>query len=264
VFARDWFSGRHLQMEIRGTQALVTGGGSGIGRAIVVALARAGARRVHIVDVDREGAGISAELARAEGAEAFVHFVDVADTGALTALFDALSDHPLDIVCNNAGIMSGQSAFPDTDISRIAKVIAVNYAAVVMGTKLASLNMRAHGLRGAIVNTASRTAITPGRGDPVYAGSKAAVLQFTRSCAGLNESHGIRVNAVCPAITQTAIIAKTGGDKPADWMISRLKGVKVLPPEAIAAAVLELVTDDSRAADFVIVDNEVDARVTAL
>jgi NAD(P)-dependent dehydrogenase (short-subunit alcohol dehydrogenase family) len=85
---------------------------------------------------------------------------------------------------------------------------------------------------------------------------------FSRSCGLLGEMANIRVNAVCPGVTNTPILAKTGSDRVADWLEPLLKQIEVLEPEDIARVVIGLV-DDSKSGEFVVVQNDVvgDSRV---
>jgi NAD(P)-dependent dehydrogenase (short-subunit alcohol dehydrogenase family) len=106
-----------------------------------------------------------------------------------------------------------------------------------------------------VVNTSSTTALRPLPFDAVYSATKAGILHFTRSCASLAESHGVRVNAVCPGPTDTPILAKTGdGIRQADWLTAALKGRPMASAEDVAAAVIALIADDTKAGDYVVVE----------
>lgn len=244
-------------MDITGKVAVVTGGAAGIGRATVVALARKGVASVAIADLDEIGGAETAALARLEGADARFHLVDVTDPAMLSMLF-AQAQHDfglIDIVFNNAGVVSGEPAWPETSLARLKQVIDVNLSGVVFGTRLAIEAMRGDG--GVIINTSSIAAFHHLNEDPVYTATKAGVLAFTEACRGLADSMGIRVNTVCPGITATPLLEKTGnGLEPAPWLEKFLSRVEVLPAALIASAVIDLIEDETKAGEFVVVANK--------
>lgn len=243
-------------MNINGKVALVTGAGSGIGRATALMLADAGAARVIAADINEDSALETARQIAGRGAEGVAQQVDVADLGSLQRLFAAAeAAGGLDILLNNAGIVTGSPQFPDTSVQRIAQLVAINLTAVMVGTKLAFGMMRRRGTPGVIVNTASRAAFNPSVEDPAYCASKAGVLMFTQSCREMKQRFGIRVNTVCPAITDTAMLSATGGSAAAQWMENRMRGVRVLTPEDIGRAVLALIEDEEKSGDYILVDN---------
>lgn len=243
-------------MDIVGTTALVTGAGSGIGQALARLLAEAGSKRIIIVDIAEDRLLETAAQITAAGGEAVIRPVDLTESRALAALFADPVAQDLDIVCNNAGIVSGEPGFPDTSIEKIETLVALNFTAVALGTQYAVKIMQSHGRGGAVINTSSITALTPSLRNPVYAGTKAGVVMLTRSLAALKDSDNIRVNAICPAIVGTRLTYLTGADGAADWMLKAMESVKVLPPEVPALAALELIRDDTRSGEAVVFDNE--------
>jgi 3-oxoacyl-[acyl-carrier protein] reductase len=243
-------------LNISGKGALISGAAAGIGRATAIALARKGAARIVLVDIDRNGLEETARLVSAAGAVASVSVVDVTDGPALEALFEAsFADGAIDIVFNNAGILSGPPAFPDTPLARIRQVVAINFTAVIEATWHAIRLMKAAGEGGVIINTSSTGGLSPYLADAPYAATKAGVLMYSRSCGPLKDSDGIRVNAVCPGVTNTPILAKTGGDKVADWLEPMLEQIEILEPEDIADAVVGLIDDDQASGEYVVVQN---------
>ncbi len=242
-------------MEIRDRVAVVTGCATGIGRATAVGLARAGARAV--VLADRKDVGDTAEAVVHAGAEALSVPTDVSDLGSLRDLFarTEAAFGRLDILHNNAGMGEGADIWPAVPSERCAAIVAVNLTGVILGTQLALEPMKRSG-GGVVVNTSSGGAFVPLPPQAVYAATKAGVVHFTRSCAPLHESHGVRVNCVCPGLVDTPMILETGGGAIADWLKPVYDGVTLLRPEEIADAVLALVRDDEKIAEVVLVENQ--------
>ena len=242
-------------MDLSGKVAVVTGAASGIGRATAVALAEAGARAV--VLADRQDASAAAAETKAAGAEALALEADVSDIECWREIFARVEKDfgRLDVLHNNAGMGEGGAAWPDVAPERCAAIVSVNLAGVVLGTRLALAPMQRSG-GGVVVQTASGAAHAPLPFQAVYAGTKAGVVHFTRSCAPLYESHGVRVCCVCPGIVDTPMILETGDGEIADWLRPIWDSVQALEPRAIADAVLELVRDDSQVGAVVDVGNE--------
>jgi NAD(P)-dependent dehydrogenase (short-subunit alcohol dehydrogenase family) len=243
-------------MEILGKLAIVTGGSGGIGRATALAFAAKGAEAVVIADVDAPGGHDTAGLVQDSGTEAHYYPIDVTDVAQLAHFFAEVEHRygPPDIVHNNAGIVSGYPAWPDTSLARLKQVIDINLTGVVLGTRLAVEHMRGRG--GSIVNTGSVAAWESMPEDPVYSATKAGVLQFTRSCRRLARTLGVRINTVCPGVADTPILPKTGdGTTPAAWMRPVLDQVELIRPEQVAAAVVDLVEDDSKAGEYIVLEN---------
>ena len=239
-------------MDIEGKSALVTGGGSGIGRAISLALGNAGASVV-VADVDQNGGKETVHQIEDAGGSAIFLKGDVSSPDGVRLMFEAAGS--LDIVCNNAGIMTGDTpGWPDVSLEKIHLVLSTNSAGVMMGTREAIAVFGDQG--GVIVNTASVAGLAPMPFDPIYAASKAAVINFTQSCAQLYEWKNIRVNAVLPGMVDTPIIAKTGdGVQPAAWLAPAIAATTPLQPEVIADAVLNFITDESKVGEVEVVAN---------
>lgn len=225
--------------------AVVTGAGSGIGRASAVALAAAGAG-VAVADIDERGCHETVDVITGQGGRAVAILTDVRDVRSVEQLFAETAQHfgGVDIVHNNAGIVSGDPPWPHTPPERILDVVLVNLGGVLLGTRVACDHLRRRG-GGAVVNTASIAARVPFPDDAVYAATKAGVAWFTESCAALRDRENIRVNAVLPGMVDTPIIGKTGdGTRPAQWLSNVLQIAPMIKPEEVAEAVLELVRDD--------------------
>jgi NAD(P)-dependent dehydrogenase (short-subunit alcohol dehydrogenase family) len=184
--------------------AIVTGGASGLGRAMVERFVEEGARVV-IADVNVEGgAALAAEL----GPATAFHATDVADADQIQAVVDTALERfgGLHIMCNNAGVGGTPKRFLDDDLSDFDRVMAVNIFGVLVGAQRAARHMAEHG-GGVIVNTTSIGGINAGGGVMAYRASKAAVIHVTRSLAIELAPHNIRVNCIAPAHIPTAINA---------------------------------------------------------
>jgi len=234
-------------MDIGGTVSVVTGGSSGIGRAMALALAKEGARAVVIGDLDESGGRETAELVRQAGSRSsFVH-TDVTAAGEIERLLDEAQTQfsRLDILCNNAGIgeTPGGLFDEDGDPEAFARVVQINLTAVIRGTRLGVLRMRELGRGGVIVNTASMGGLRPMPTSPVYAATKAGVVNFSRSLGYLLEEANVRVNAICPSFVDTPLVWRAGPERVA--MMSANLGL--LQPELIADGMIQLVHDDTRA-----------------
>ncbi len=235
-------------MELEGKVAVVTGAGSGIGRATAVAFARAGTTVV-AADIDEATAAETVGLVHDAGGQASAVRTDVTEPRSLEAMFATgeAAHGGVDIVFNNAGLVCGEPLWPDITPETLLRVMAVNLGGVVVGTRLAIPVLRRRG-GGAIVNTASMAALFPLTADPIYSATKAGVAMFTRACAPLAEE-GIRVNAVLPGLVDTPLLPKSGdGERWADWARAAEAVMGLLSPDDIAAAVLELVRDDNAVA----------------
>jgi NAD(P)-dependent dehydrogenase (short-subunit alcohol dehydrogenase family) len=243
-------------MDIAGRVALVTGAGTGIGRATAVALAQAGAAVV-VADIHLAGAQATVDAIIAAGGRASAVRADVSNPDDVRAMF-AAAEHTfggVDIVHNNAGLICGEPVWPDAPLEKIMAVIGVNLGGVAMGTQEGIRALRRRG-GGVIVNTASVAALAPMPNDPVYSATKAGVVRITESCAGF-AAEGIRVNAVLPGMVDTDMTHKHTGDgtRPARWLEPIIAATPLLSADDIAAAVLELIRDDGAVAVSKVVSN---------
>ncbi|WP_406837972.1 SDR family oxidoreductase [Streptomyces sp. AHU1] len=244
-------SGRYAD-RFGGQLVLVTGAGSGIGRATALAFAEAGARVV-AVDRDAQGAARTAETARLVGSPAaWAETADVGDERAMEELAAkvAAAYGVVDVLVNNAGIGLAGSFF-DTTAEEWRKVLDVNLWGVIHGCRLFGGQMAERGQGGHIVNIASAAAYQPSRALPAYSTSKAAVLMLSECLRAELAGRDIGVSAVCPGFVDTGITstARFAGTDAAEEerrrkKSARLYGLRGYPPEKVADAILRAVVRD--------------------
>ena len=187
--------------------ALITGGSSGIGRAVALAWAREGAKVV-VSDVDRGGGGETVEQVRAAGGEAIFIAADVSKPEDCEALARGAVEKfgRLDIACNNAGIGGPQAPTADYPLDGWAQVIGINLSGVFYGMKYQLPAMLKNG-GGAIVNMASILGAVGFAGAPAYTAAKHGVVGLTQAAALEYSAQGVRINAVGPGFIHTPMIS---------------------------------------------------------
>jgi NAD(P)-dependent dehydrogenase (short-subunit alcohol dehydrogenase family) len=227
--------------------ACVTGAASGIGQATAVALADAGARGVVVTDVRPGSLGETVARVEDAGAEAVGLEADAGRVEDWQRCIEAVDARfgRLDILHANAGMGEGEAGWPGVAPERALAIVDVNLGGVVLGTRMA-LPLMQRGGGGVVVATSSGAGLAPLPYQAVYAATKAGVIHFVKSCAPLAESHGVRVNCVCPGLTDTPMMYEPGGGEIADWIQPVVDAMPLLRPEDIARAVLEIVRDDAQ------------------
>ena len=245
-------------MDINGKSAVVTGSAGGIGRATAVMLANRGVAEIALVDVNEAGLAETARLVEAAGARASAHKLDLSDIAATEAWFGAHGD--VDILHNNAGVVSGLPQFPDVDAARIRWIIDINVTSLVTATQIAVQAMKRRG-GGVIINTVSTVALGTGFYDAMYATTKAAVMMFTRCCAPLKAECNVRVVGMLPGLVDTPILDTTGAGGKSEWMKTVLANNEACRPEDIAAGVAMLIEDDSLAGGDWVAVRRLDGKV---
>jgi NAD(P)-dependent dehydrogenase (short-subunit alcohol dehydrogenase family) len=225
-------------MEIKGKTALITGGASGIGYTTAEMLAARGANLM-LVDLNQKLGDEAVKSMEAKGGRAAFVRADVQDEDQMKNAFDQTVARfgRLDILFNNAGIF--EPGFTKIPVQQWKRVLDVDLFGVALGCYLAFPLMREHG--GVIVNTASMAGLYPIPGDPIYPAAKAGVVHLTHSLGVYWTKWRIRVNCVCPGVTDTPL-SRTSRDAPPRNM---------MPPQAIADAVLKFIEDDSLAGQVV-------------
>lgn len=227
--------------------ALVTGAAAGIGRSTALAFAEQGAAVV-VADIDTSGTEAVAEEIRAAGGRAVAVRCDVTrddEVKAMVAL--ALSEYGrLDFAFNNAGIEIEHSKLADGDESEFDKIMDVNVKGVWRCMKHEIPAMLEQG-EGAIVNTASIAGLGAAPKMSIYSASKHAVIGLTKSAAVEYAKKGIRVNAVCPAVIDTAMFRRAAETDPrkAEYAAAMHPVGRLGKPEEIAGAVLYLCSPEA-------------------
>jgi len=233
---------------VSGKVALITGGGSGIGRATAIAFAREGAK-VSIADYNRTGGEETVRMIKSAGGEASFIEANVAIAKQVEAMVARTVETygRLDCAFNNAGIegeMGGNLA--ECSEENWGRIIAINLTGVFLCMKYEIPQMLKNG-GGSIVNTASAAGLIGLPGGTAYVASKHGVAGLTKSAALEYAKSGIRINAVCPGFIRTAMTERVmdRGTISEDAMISAEPIGRIGKPEEIANVVLFLCSDDA-------------------
>lgn len=236
-------------MRLKGKVALITGAGSGIGRASAIRFAQEGARVV-VVDWKPEGGHETVARIRAQGGEAIFVQADVSrDEDARRMVQMAVQTYGgLHVLMNNAAIQVF-GTIPETSEADWHRVMDVNLKGVYLGCKYAIPQMIAQG-GGSIINMSSALGLVGDPDLPAYGATKGGILAMTRSMAQAHGRQGIRVNAICPGDVETPIVVEYFEHQPdpaearrrvaAEYALGR-----IAQPEEIANVALFLASDES-------------------
>lgn len=231
-----------------GKTVLITGGGTGMGKAAALRFGREGA---NVVVAGRRAAELDAVAGEIdkEGGRALAVPTDVTDANAVRALVEqtVATFGALDLAWNNAGLLRGFKPLVDVDWEDFDAVVATNFRGVATCLKYELKAMLDAGIAGAIVNTSSWTAhgALPGIGG--YAASKGAIDALMRTVALEVGAHNIRINNVSPGVIATPMAAEALGDDNAKRpFLLHTPLQRIGQPEDIADAVLWLLSDDAR------------------
>ncbi|HCG41077.1 MAG TPA: short chain dehydrogenase [Pseudomonas sp.] len=234
-----------MSIKFSGQVALVTGGGAGIGRATALAFAAEGIR-VMVSDIAVDKAEETVELIRHSGGEATFQRTDVTRSDEVAGLMSATTQRygRLDYAFNNAGILIENGRLADGSESQFDAIMSVNVKGVWLCMKHQLPLMVAQG-GGVIVNTASVTGLVGAPTTSLYSASKHAVIGLTKSAAIEYAKKNIRINAVCPSVTDTEMFQRTlaANPKAADFVAQIHPVGRIGKPEEVAAAVLYLCCD---------------------
>lgn len=230
---------------VEGKVALVTGGGSGIGRESALLFAAEGAR-VFVADLDAAKARSTAdEIARSGGRAAHAR-VDVSDEAQVVGMLSHCVEEfgALDCALNNAGVGGPSGPLDEVELAAWNHTLAVNLTGVFLCMKHEIPRMRERG-SGAIVNMASGAGLIGTPGLSPYCASKHAVLGITKTAALENARAGIRINAICPGSIDTPMLqgAMALGDGVAAMIRASMPIGRLGTPREIAEAVVWLCSD---------------------
>lgn len=230
-----------------GKTAVVTGAGSGIGRATAEALAEQGAT-VAVTDVDPQSAGETARIINDRGLEARAFTLDVSDPDKIAKAAQQIRESvgvPA-VLINNAGIAVG-GYFLDMSPEIWQRIIAINLMGVIHCTRAFIPAMAASGQPGHVVNISSMLGYTQARGVSAYCTTKFGVLGFSESLRAELVDHGIGVTAICPGMIRTNIINSGVLESPDEDIEEKRKTIDAMyekrnyPPEKVARAIIKAI-----------------------
>ena len=236
-----------MTASISGKTALVTGGGSGIGRATALAFATSGANVV-VADVDVAGGEETVALMQALAGSGLFVTADVSKSAAVEALVKTTvaTFGSLDCAFNNAGIQGELSQTAECTEENWDRITGINLKGVWLCMKFEIAQMLKQG-GGAIVNNSSNFGLVGSNGMPAYSAAKHGVVGLTKTAGIEYAERGVRVNAVCPGPVQTPLVEKIVAKQPeiVDAIIDREPIGRIGQPDEIASAVVWLCSDEA-------------------
>ncbi|MEL6709408.1 MAG: SDR family oxidoreductase [Pseudomonadota bacterium] len=223
----------------------ITGGGSGIGRAIATHFGERG-WFVGVTDIDEQG--MEDTLGLIPGGFKYAHKLDVRDRAAWDGALEAFSTAAggrIDVVVNNAGIGTG-GALAELEVDEIDRCLDINLRGVLYGAQAAYPYLKKAGPGSAIVNIASAAGITGGTGMSVYSATKFGVRGIAESLDAEWAPDGIKACSICPSFIDTPLLEGTGNRNSNESVRSRVMeaGLEITPVEEVAKTVWDAVHGD--------------------
>ena len=233
-----------MMYDFENTVALVTGAGSGIGRATAKRFAAEGATVV-VADIDTEAGQETAEQIEEDDGDATFIEVDTSRSESIAALVDAtLNEHGrLDYAVNNAAVGNTPAQVPEIDEEEWDRVLDVNQTGVWVGMKHELPALYDTG-GGAIVNVSSKAGLRGSPGRAPYAASKHGVVGLTRTAALETATDDVRVNAVCPTIVETPAL-ESMSEAERSSIIDEVPMKRAASPEEVASVIVWLCSDEA-------------------
>jgi 3-oxoacyl-[acyl-carrier protein] reductase len=236
-------------MKLEGLVAVITGAGSGIGRASALAFAEEGACVV-AADINSAGAEETSRQVQVGGNDADSVAVDVTRAEQVEAMVQRAVDRfgRIDVLFNNAGLPQAFTPFENSTDELFDRIVDVNLRGVFYGCRAAIPRMKAQG-GGVILNTASTAGIRPRPGLAIYNASKGAVITLTKSLAAELAPYRIRVVSICPVATETPMLSTFLGEE--DVEEARKRFIATIPwgrlnrPQDLARAAVFLASPDA-------------------
>lgn len=234
---------------LSGKRAIITGAGSGIGRAAAIRFAEEGARLV-LADRSEEGLAGTREALEARGFGAEIQSCDAGDEAAVRALIDGAAERlgGIDVIYANAGISGGLVPLLEETVDNFQEILRIN----LIGPFLAIRHGAPHMIRqrqGSIVCTASVAGLRANAGGTPYSASKAGVISLVQTAANALYGTGVRVNAICPGLIETGMTrpifdaARARGSEGKIGQLNPLARYGI--PEEIASMALFLASDEA-------------------
>jgi len=247
-------------MKLADKVAVITGAGSGMGKAAALLFAAEGAA-IAAVDVNAPAAEQTASEIAANGGKAIAVGADVSSSAEVQRMFARTADHfgRLDVVYNNAGTIEKNEMLHEIGDDEFARVLDVNLRGVFFGIKYAVPHLIKAG-GGSIINTASVGGLKAFTGKPAYTSSKAAVIALTQVAGMQYGRYKIRVNCICPGIIYTGMSREVHRERFGKELDPAIKGRisalgRIGMPEDVARVALFLASDDAAfvtAAPFIV------------
>lgn len=237
-----------MERKLEGKIAIITGAGSGMGRATAYLFAKNGAKLL-VCDINEASVNETKEHIIAEGGIAEASVTDMSNFDEVAAMVKKAADTfgTVDILINNAGIYDNELSATDISVDYWNKVLAINLTGPFVAAKEALPYMiKQHS--GAIVNICSVASIRAKSGGVAYTASKHAALGMTRQLAIAYGQKGIKVNAICPGIVFSGLVPKDAVGEDFIRTYSNIPAGRLGEPDDIANAALFLCTSDS---DFI-------------